>query len=88
MKLLFPKIQSIPFFKEVFNDLIVSKAFCMSTKTKPDYFQDTKPLFTLSVQNVKQEFLENDLRNPDCYLYIKFYSCLEKLQFDYEQLSL
>ena len=29
------------------------------------YFPDSKPLFILSVNNVKQEFVENDFQNPD-----------------------
>ena len=48
---------------------IVSKAFCKSINIKPVYFPDSKPLFILSVNNVKQEFVENDFRNPDWYLH-------------------
>ena len=40
-----------------------------SINIKPVYFPDSKPLFILSVNNVKQEFVENDFRNPDWYLY-------------------
>ena len=36
---------------------------------KPVYFADSKPSFILSVNNVQQEFVENDFRNPDWYLY-------------------
>ena len=32
---------------------------------KPVYFADSKLSFILSVNNVQQEFVENDFRNPD-----------------------
>ena len=60
----------------------VWKAFCKSINIKPVYFPDSKPLFILSVNNVKQEFVENDFRDPAWYM--KFYSCLRKFGFDYE----
>ena len=46
---------------------IVSKAFCKPTKIKPACLPDSKSFF-LSDNNVKQEFVENDLRNTDWYL--------------------
>ena len=33
------------------------------------YLSESKLLFILSVNNVKQEFVENDFQNPDWYLY-------------------
>ena len=41
------------------------KAFCKSINIKPLYLPDSKPLFIWSVNNVKQEFVENDFQNPD-----------------------
>ena len=38
-------------------------------KSLPVYFPYSKPLFILPVSNVRQEFVENHLRNPDRYLY-------------------
>ena len=58
-----------PIFLRSISWSIVSKAFCKSINIKPVYFPDSKPLFILSVNNVKQEFVENDFRNPDWYLY-------------------
>ena len=59
---------------------IVSAVFWESIKTKKVYFPDSKPLFILSVNNDKQEFVKNDLIE----IYPEFYSCLENFWFDYE----
>ena len=41
----------------------------MLIKIKPLYFQYSKPLLILPVNNDKQEFVENGLRNHGWYLY-------------------
>ena len=46
---------------QVFHDLVYQKKERVSIK--PVYFPDSKPLFILSVNNVKQEFVEKDFRN-------------------------
>ena len=58
-----------PIFLRSISWSIVSKAFCKSINIKPVYFPDSKPLFILSVNNVKQEFVEYYFWNPDWYLY-------------------
>ena len=42
-----------------------AKSQYKSIKIKPVYFPDPTPLLILSVINVKQEFVEKDLRNHD-----------------------
>ena len=60
MKLLLLKIKCIPLFKEVFSDLLCRKLF-KSIKIKSVYFAYSKPVFILSVNDVTQEFVENNL---------------------------
>ena len=63
-----------PIFLRSISWSIVPKAFFKSVIIKPVYFPDSKPLSILSVNNVKQEFVENDFQNPDWCLYkILFY---------------
>ena len=43
---------------------------CKSIKIKPVYFHDSKPVYILSVNDVTQDLVENDLWNHfDWYLY-------------------
>ena len=54
-----------PIFFRSISWSIVSKASCKSIEIKPIYFPDSKPLFILSVNNVIQEFVENDFGNTE-----------------------
>ena len=65
----FSKNPMHPIFSRSILWSIVSKAFCKWIKNKPVNFRHSKPLFNLSVNNVKQAFVQNDLRNHDWYLY-------------------
>ena len=62
---IFQKSNTSSFFKKSISWSIVPKAFNKSIKIKPVYFSDTTPLLVLSVNNVKQDFVEKDLRNHD-----------------------
>ena len=58
-----------PIFLRSISWSIVWKAFCKSVNIKPVYFSDSKHLLTLSVNNAKQEFVENDFQKADWCLY-------------------
>ena len=72
-----------PIFLRSISRSIVSKAFGKSVHIKLVSFPGSKPLLILSVNNVKQEFVQNDFRNPDWYLY-KILLLFKKIRFDYQ----
>ena len=81
MKLLLPKIQYIPFFKQYLMNYFVKKLFASQLKLNPCTSHIQNLCLLCQLINVKQEFIENDLQNPDIFTKFCF---LRNFRFDYE----
>ena len=56
-------------YEITFSENPMHPIFLKSIIIKSVYFPDSKLMFILLVNNVKQDFVENDSWNPDWYLY-------------------
>ena len=68
------------FFEMNFMMYCVAKLSGSQLKLKKVHFSESKPLFILSVNNNKKEYVKNDLID----IYLEFYSCLENFRFDHK----